>query len=152
MFTRSRILRLTGKKRALRFIAPVLLIGYRPPTSTSRPPDVIHMIGVPRPSPFFALFSFMYYTERKPKNKKRGRPGNKASNEVGENKCATATKSWKWHEARPSTHTAALTYLWSIFYPRNSWTLSCQRHQILSCSSLCEYGSTTLELIHVLYM
>ena len=27
-----------------------------PPTSTSRPPDVIHMTGVPRPSPFFTLF------------------------------------------------------------------------------------------------
>ena len=28
------------------------------PTSTSRPPDVIHVIGVPRPSPFFTLFRF----------------------------------------------------------------------------------------------
>jgi len=45
-----------------------------PPTSTSRPPDVIHVIGVPRPSLFFALFRFrtVYYTERKPKNKKTG--------------------------------------------------------------------------------
>ena len=44
---------------------------------------------VPRPPPFFVLpflfsiilylFSFHSYTERKPKNKKRGRPGNKAS-------------------------------------------------------------------------
>ena len=37
----------------------------------------------------------VYYTERKLKNKKRGRPGNEASNEVGENKYATARKSWK---------------------------------------------------------
>ena len=29
-----------------------------PPTSTSRPPNIIHVIGVPRPSPFFALFRF----------------------------------------------------------------------------------------------
>ena len=40
---------------------------------------------VPRPPPFVLWFSFsiiptsVYYTERKPKNKKRGRPGNKAS-------------------------------------------------------------------------
>ena len=27
-----------------------------PPTSTSHPPDVIHVIGVPRPSSFFELF------------------------------------------------------------------------------------------------
>ena len=51
-----------------------------PPTSTLRPPDVIHVIGVPRPSPFFALFRFcVLYTERKPKNKKRGRPGNETT-------------------------------------------------------------------------
>ena len=33
--------------------------------STSRPPDVIHVIGVPRPSPFFALFCFcvLYWTK-----------------------------------------------------------------------------------------
>ena len=30
--------------------------GPLPPTPTSRPPDVIHVTGVPRPSPFFALF------------------------------------------------------------------------------------------------
>ena len=29
-----------------------------PPMMTSRPPDVIHMIAVPRPSPFFTLFHF----------------------------------------------------------------------------------------------
>ena len=28
------------------------------PTSTSRPPDIIYMIGVPRASLFFALFRF----------------------------------------------------------------------------------------------
>ena len=28
------------------------------PMSTLRPPDVIHVIGVPRPSPFFMLFRF----------------------------------------------------------------------------------------------
>ena len=32
------------------------IVGRRPPTSTLRPPDVIHMTSVPRPSPFFALF------------------------------------------------------------------------------------------------
>jgi len=36
-----------------------------PHTSTSRPPDVIHVTGVPRPSPFFALFRFrvLYWTK-----------------------------------------------------------------------------------------
>ena len=80
-FTRSWVLRLTGKKHALRFIASILLIGHcplPPPTSTSRPPDVIHMIGVPRPR-FSRSSASMYYTERKPKNKKRGRPGNEAT-------------------------------------------------------------------------
>ena len=30
----------------------VLAVGLPPPTSTSRPPDVIHMMNAPRPSPF----------------------------------------------------------------------------------------------------
>ena len=42
--------------------------------STSRPPDVIHVIGVPRPSRFSRSSASVYYS--KPKNKKRGRPGN----------------------------------------------------------------------------
>ena len=47
-------------------------MGNAPPTSTSRPPDIIQVIGVPRPSLFFALFRSVYYTKRKPKNKKTG--------------------------------------------------------------------------------
>ena len=46
------------------------------PFPTSRPPDIIHMIRVPRPSLF--LPAFVYYTERKPKNKMKERPGNEA--------------------------------------------------------------------------
>ena len=57
-FTRSTVLDFTGKKLALSFIAHELIDGQCPSTSTSRPPDVIHVIGVPRPSPFFALFRF----------------------------------------------------------------------------------------------
>ena len=36
-----------------------------PPTSTSRPPDVTHVINETRPSPFFALFRFrvLYWTQ-----------------------------------------------------------------------------------------
>ena len=45
----------TGKKLALRFIAPVLVIGHRPSTSTSRPPDVIQVIGT-RCSQAFPVF------------------------------------------------------------------------------------------------
>ena len=44
----------------------LFVVGHRPPTSTSRPPDVIYVRSVPRPSPFFVL---VYYFERKPKNK-----------------------------------------------------------------------------------
>ena len=47
-----------------------------PPTSTSRPPDVIHVTSVPRPSPFFSRLPPPRIS--KPKNKKRGRPGNEA--------------------------------------------------------------------------
>ena len=46
--------------------------------STLCPPDVIHIIGVPRPSLIFLRSSAsVYYTENKP-NKKRRRPGNEA--------------------------------------------------------------------------
>ena len=56
-----------------------------PPTSTSRPPDLIHVIVFPRPSPFSRSSASVYYTERKPKNKKRGRPGNEATSDASEN-------------------------------------------------------------------
>ena len=65
--------RLNGKKLTLSFIAHELIDGQCPPTSTSRPPDVIHVIGVPRPSPFSCSSASMYYTEQKLKNKKWGR-------------------------------------------------------------------------------
>ena len=39
--------------------------GPLPPTSTSCPPDVIHVIGVPRPSPFFTLFCFRVLGENR---------------------------------------------------------------------------------------
>ena len=45
----------------------VLECGPLPPTSTSHPPDVIHVIGVPMPFTLFVL-----------KNKKWGRPWNEA--------------------------------------------------------------------------
>ena len=46
-------------------------LGPSPPTSTSRPPDIIHVIGVSRPSPFMFCHSStsMCYTEHKAKNK-----------------------------------------------------------------------------------
>ena len=51
----------------------------KPHTSpTSHPPDVIHVIGVPRHSPFFALFHFRVLYWTKTKEQKRGRPGNEA--------------------------------------------------------------------------
>ena len=71
------VLDFTGKKLALWFITHEIVVGHYPPYVHSRPPDIIHVIGVARPSPFFVLFLF-YYIERKPKNKKRGRPANGA--------------------------------------------------------------------------
>jgi len=49
--------------------------------STSHPPDVIHMISVPKPSQFFtALLGLsVSYTKCKLKNKKVGWPGNNIS-------------------------------------------------------------------------
>ena len=56
------------------------LMGNAPHTSTLRPPDVIHVIGVPRPSSFFAplpcIVMELYWT--KTEERKRGRPGNEA--------------------------------------------------------------------------
>ena len=81
MFTRLTVLDFTGKKLALWFIAHEFVVGHcPPPTSTSRPPDVIHVIGVPSPSLFFFLRSSasVCYTERKSKDKNRWRPGNEA--------------------------------------------------------------------------
>jgi len=42
--------------------------GPLPPTSTSHPPDIIHVISVPRPSPFFTLFRFRVLENRRTKN------------------------------------------------------------------------------------
>jgi len=52
-------------------------MGNTPHTSTSRPPDVIHVIGVPRPSPFFTPLSCIILNENR-RTKKWGRPGNEA--------------------------------------------------------------------------
>ena len=51
--------------------------GPLPPTSTSRPPYVIHVISVLSPSPFFAALPLpcTYYTECKAINKKQGGGG-----------------------------------------------------------------------------
>ena len=42
-----------------------MVVGHRPPTSTSCPPNVIDVTRVPRPSPFIALFRFMQTEEQK---------------------------------------------------------------------------------------
>ena len=71
MFTRSTILDFTGKKLALSFIAHELVDGQRPP--------YVHLASTRRRSRFSRSSASVYYTERKPKNKKRGRPGNEAT-------------------------------------------------------------------------
>ena len=43
--------------------------GPLPPMFTLRPPDVIHVISVPRPSPFFGSLPFL--CGRKPKNTRK---------------------------------------------------------------------------------
>ena len=58
-------------------------MGNAPPTSTSRPPNVVHVIGVPRPSPFFcALPLSCIILNASQGTKKTGRPGNEASNYI----------------------------------------------------------------------
>ena len=49
------------------------------PTSTSSPPDVISMIGVPRPSPFFVLFCLRMLHWTQTREWKQRRPGNMAT-------------------------------------------------------------------------
>ena len=54
--------------------------GPSPPTSTLRPPDISHVIGVPRPSPFFAalpLPCIILNVNRRTKN--GGGPGTRLS-------------------------------------------------------------------------
>ena len=66
---RLTVLDSTGKKLTLWLIVHEFVVGHSPPTTTSRSQDVIHVIGFPRPSPFFVTNQ---------RAKKRGRPGNKA--------------------------------------------------------------------------
>ena len=51
---------------------------FSPPTSTSPPPDVIHVIGVPRPSPFFSVPPFLCIILNTNQRTKKGSPGNEA--------------------------------------------------------------------------
>ena len=51
--------------------------GWSPPpyiiiVSTSRPPDVTHVVDETRPSPFLRSSASVYFTERKPKNENGG--------------------------------------------------------------------------------
>ena len=73
------VLNFTGKNLALSFIAHELVDGQHPPTSTSRPPDVIHVVGVPKPSPFFVLFHFHVLYQMKTEEQKTGGLGTLAS-------------------------------------------------------------------------
>ena len=43
---------------------------------------VAHVMDSPRPSPFFTTSTSVYYCQHKLKNKKEGRPGNKATNQT----------------------------------------------------------------------
>ena len=66
-------------ERSMMKFSTLFECGPLPPMSTSCPPDVIHVTGVPRPSRFLRSSASVYYTERELKNKKWGRPGNEAS-------------------------------------------------------------------------
>ena len=72
-----------------------------PPTSTSRVHRRHHVIGVPRLPRFSRSSASVYYTERKPKNKKRGRPGNEASKQA----------SRLWHASQLVLNKDQTTYI-----------------------------------------
>ena len=108
----------------------------RPPhvhlASTSRPPEVIHVIRVPRPS-LFCFFhrssAFVYYTERKPKNKKQGSPGNPCRNRPA---CRLGSVdlvgSFEAYEVPviidcPGNHRLVLTIIW----------MSCRGDDVANC-------------------
>ena len=75
--------------------------------STSRPPDIIHVISVlPR---FSCSSAFMYYTEWKPKNKKRGRPWNKAS-------CLVVVAQWQHTGCTHQVSWVRFQAIFSLFY------------------------------------
>ena len=73
-FTRLWVLRLTSKKLALRYIAPVLVVGHRPPLH----PPCVHLTSFTNWQVFPGLPCFLcssasvYYTECKPKNENVG--------------------------------------------------------------------------------
>ena len=69
------VLDFTGKKLTLWFIAYEFVVA---PTSTSRPPDITWQVFPGLPC-FRRSSTSVSYTERNPKNKKRGRPGTKAT-------------------------------------------------------------------------
>ena len=50
-----------------------------PPVSASRPPDVIHVIDVPRPSPFFAALLLPCIIWNENRRTKLGRPENETN-------------------------------------------------------------------------
>ena len=66
------VLDFAGKNLALWFIAHELADGGL--TSTSRPANVIHVIGVPRPFSFFALsrFRVLYWTKTEEQKTEEG--------------------------------------------------------------------------------
>ena len=72
----------TSRVRNSLFNFSPYIFNYQPllPTSTSHPPDVIHVTGVSRTSLFFTCSSAsVYYTLTE--EQKRGRPGNEAISE-----------------------------------------------------------------------
>ena len=82
MLVWSKLLVFTSKKLALRVYSYILK--YRPLSlmSFSHPPDVTHVMVRPGLPHFSRSSASVYYTEHKTKNKKRGRPGNKASDNL----------------------------------------------------------------------
>ena len=75
----------TSRVRNSLFKFSPYIFNYWPllPTSTSRPPDVIHVTGDSRTSPFFTCSSAsVYYTEHKLKNKNGGGLGTRLSQSI----------------------------------------------------------------------
>ena len=127
-----------GNKLILRFIAHKIVVGHRPPYVQFASTKHHSRDKCSQAFPIFRRSSAsVYYTERKSKNKKRGRPGNKA-------------KDWQWDlESLPATY-LDIMHQWShsLLYTQllctlSIYTTSCTCLTIEVCTLFPLYSTRT---------